>query len=154
MASDAENLTLWFDGLCEPRNPGGVACCGWVVKSGKKLVAKDFREVVRGPNATNNVAEWCALGFALRWLLTYEQRIHALKIHGDSQLVINQLNMQWQCRKPNLKRMRDRCLDLLYEIKPYSWDAEWVPRDRNTEADGLSRQAYIEATGKSCSTRG
>lgn len=22
-------LTLCFDGLCEPRNPGGIACYGW-----------------------------------------------------------------------------------------------------------------------------
>lgn len=145
-------ITIFFDGACEPVNPGGIATAGWYIlgEDGAELV-RGHRVVARGAGATNNVAEWSALGFALRWLLDHRQadaRGAELLIHGDSQLVCNQLTLRWRCNKAHLLRLRDRCRELLKQLALESWRAEWVPRERNERADELSKLAYVEATGR------
>jgi ribonuclease HI len=142
-------LVIHFDGACEPRNPGGIATCGWTIREGDKLLASGSQEVRRGDGATNNLAEYAALGLALRWLLDNQQGGGCiLDIRGDSQLVVYQLMQTWQCNKEHLQKLRARCWALLEEIAPASWTAEWIPREQNTEADALSRDAYVAATGK------
>lgn len=147
----ARKLELFFDGACEPKNPGGIATCGWIVRTEEgERIASGHCEVCRGPKATNNVAEWSALGFALRWLLDNRESVgtFALEIFGDSQLVINQLNDEWACNKEHLQALRARCRELLKLIAPVTWRASWIPRAENDAADALSRQAYVEASGK------
>lgn len=149
-------MTLWFDGACEPKNPGGVATCGWVIRdSNSELLASGKREVARGEGATNNVAEWTALGLGLRWMLDNHQVTSkcVLGIRGDSKLVVEQLNRNWKCNAPHLLKLRDRCLAILEELGPTSWTAKWIPREENEEADLLSQQAYEEATGKAFPVR-
>ena len=52
-------LTIHFDGLCLPRNPGGVATYGFVAKRGAKVVHEEagLAATPYSPEATNNVAE-------------------------------------------------------------------------------------------------
>jgi ribonuclease HI len=141
---------LWFDGACEPTNPGGVATCGWIIKApDDAIVASGKREVGRGPAATNNVAEYHALGLALRYMLDNHETFAgaAIRIHGDSKLVIEQINGTWNCNAPHLQKLRDRCLAILSELGPSAWEATWIPREKNAEADALSQQAYEDATG-------
>lgn len=150
MRSISPVFRLWFDGSCEPKNPGGVATCGWLIRNpAGEVIASGKREVVRGPEATNNVAEYHALGLALRYMLDNHESFAgaALRIHGDSRLVIEQINGKWNCNKPHLQRLRDRCLAILSELGLSSWEASWIPRAENGEADALSQQAYEEATG-------
>ncbi len=56
------DVELWFDGLCQPRNPGGWACYGWQIRSKCETFAEG-KGVVEPPSktSTNNVAEWGAL---------------------------------------------------------------------------------------------
>lgn len=144
-------VTLHFDGACEPRNPGGVATGGWIIqREDRNLVVRGCAEFARGPKATNNFAEWCALGCGLRAML---DRIDdfagcVLKIYGDSQLVINQLNRDWACNKEHLQKLRQRCDAILQELRLPAWIAEWIPREQNEAADALSREAYEKSTGK------
>lgn len=150
-------VQVWFDGACEPRNPGGVATCGWIVEAEGRALEHGCSVVANGgPNATNNFAEWCALGLALRWLVDNppdswgfdEPRAPiTLEILGDSQLVVNQLVGSWKCNKPHLLALRDRCREHLQRVG-LEWSARWIPREENERADALSRQAYIEKTGK------
>jgi ribonuclease HI len=134
--SPQEVHRIYFDGACEPVNPGGVATFGWrLVAPGGRLVASDWGEVCRGPGATNNVAEWHALWRALQFLAEQGWR-GRLQIYGDSQLVLNQLTGRWKCHKEYLWRCRDGCLVLLAGI---DWRATWIPREENGEADALSR---------------
>jgi ribonuclease HI len=129
-----------FDGACGPVNPGGVATYGWrLLGPGDRVLAVDSGEVCRGPGATNNVAEWQALVFALRHLAGQGWK-GTLQIRGDSLLVINQLNGRWRCRKEHLRPYRDECLRLLAGIH---WVAVWVPREENRGADALSRWAAL-----------
>lgn len=140
-------LHLYFDGLCEPRNPGGVACYGWLLLDDDGvLISSGHGEVCRGPQATNNVAEYSALGFGLREMHNLGLR-ERLLVLGDSKLVIEQLAGRWECKAPHLARLRARCLELLDQVA-INWLARWIPRAENERADALSREAYFRATGR------
>jgi len=156
------NITLWFDGACEPRNPGGVASCGWIVEIEGNEIESGCKVVAEGQTATNNLAEWSALGLGLRWILDHQAELPQLPedltgskglpaamltIRGDSQLVVNQLKRNWACNKEHLRRLRDRCLEILAELN-MNWVAEWIPREQNERSDALSRKAYEQRTGK------
>jgi len=55
-------MVLNFDGLCEPRNPGGWSCFGWVLtRDGAALATGHGVAAPPGPDSTNNVAEYAAL---------------------------------------------------------------------------------------------
>ena len=61
-------ITLYFDGLCRPRNPGGVATFGYVIyKDGEKGEKWVWGNWLRC-EMTNNVAEYSALKHALEWI--------------------------------------------------------------------------------------
>jgi len=74
----------WFDGCCQPTNPGPAAI-------GVRLISPDGKIYDGGRaigNRTNNEAEYLALICLLRGARKLGvQRLH---IHGDSQLVIRQ----------------------------------------------------------------
>lgn len=143
------NITIYFDGACEPINPGGTATAGWVIiGDGGEVLTEDSRVVKRGAGATNNVAEYAALGFALRSLAESGTPVETLTIHGDSMLVVNQITGNWKCNKEHLQKLRDRCKELITELNPSSLVVEWIPREQNEQADALSRKAYVDATGK------
>jgi len=132
-------LTLYFDGLCGPVNPGGIACYGWLLLQDGKEIAQGNGVEARGPKATNNMAEWSALLYGLRAAAAL--RPERLEIRGDSLLVINQLTGGWRMNAVHLLPYRNRCLDLL---RGCQWQARWVPREENVAADALSRLADEE----------
>lgn len=144
-----------FDGLCEPRNPGGRLGAGWVIDADGKLFEGCW-QLAPGPKNTNNRAEWYALGFALLAATRLEHlpRPALLVVRGDSQLVINQLEGAWQCRNGHMLDCRKRCLQYIELINPGTWRAEWVPRAQNDRADAMSRRAYRDAAGVSPPERG
>jgi ribonuclease HI len=143
----SHELELCFDGSCWP-NPGGTATWGFVLTG---PVGLDMREsgVVKHPAPTNNVAEWAALWMGLSYIADYPPRTPGLTlvIRGDSQLVLNQLTGRWRCHKPWLAAIRDRCLALLDGLG-LEWSAQWTPREENTEADALTREAWEWHTGE------
>ena len=142
-------LTIQFDGSCEPTNPGGVATAGWLILDGADVIASGSQFIRRGLGATNNLAEWSALGFALRWLVENGQgKADELILQGDSKLVVEQIGGRWKCNVEHLQKLKARCLELLSQIAPVSWKSEWIPREQNSAADALSQQAYVETTGK------
>lgn len=146
-------VLLYFDGAVEPVNPGGTGTFGFIVRD------LPGREPVMGcgvlaPTAapmTNNVAEYAALGKALRWLVDNAkgdfQPTDELVISGDSKLVIEHLNGTWRCNADNLKPLLARCKELLAALG-CRWAAVWMPREKNTAADALTQAAYVGHTGK------
>lgn len=150
--SETADITIYFDGACEPVNPGGIATAGWYIMDAQDNdIAQGHNVIKRGDGATNNVAEWCALGFALRWLLDNHKdncRDKNLLIHGDSKLVCNQLMRTWNCNAPHLQKLMKRCWEILKQLDLKDWTAQWVPREQNQRADELSKLAYFECTGK------
>jgi ribonuclease HI len=88
---------------------------------GSFVIVQDDEQVVHekielGEWITNNEAEYLTLTRALERLLTLvndDKSDTSVTIFGDSQLVVNQVNGDWKIKKPELRELRDRVVDLL-----------------------------------------
>ena len=144
--SDIENIEVYFDGACEPVNPGGIATFGFViykdremVKAEKGLACEPFSSY-----ASNNVAEYTAMIKALEFMVKNGlcgESVH-VTVKGDSQLTIRQMNGIYAVRAPRIIPLFKRAKELTKKIKHIRFI--WVPREQNTVADDLSHQAYTE----------
>lgn len=124
-------LCLFFDGSCFPT--GSAAYGAFVVKDGSAVLHQHrFLETEDG---TNNIAEWAGLVAGLRYV-RQNYSTHSLHIFGDSQLVIYQLTGKYACKKEHLMPYLREARQLLDGA---DWQAEWLRRDKNTEADALSK---------------
>jgi ribonuclease HI len=146
--NSSNEIQVYFDGLCQPYNPGGIACYAFAIltKKGHEqkqqyyskygLAAEPFSD-----SATNNVAEYTGIIKALEWLLekNYNQKII---IKGDSQLVINQIKGKYKVRAVKMIPLYQKVKSLLSKFTDIK--IEWIPRDKNKEADELSNKAYQE----------
>ena len=139
-------IVVFIDGLCEPRNPGGIAAYGFVVyKNGEKL--KEGRGVAaEGPCASNNLAEYAALVAALEFLTEAGLIEDAVEVRSDSRLLVNQMSGKWRVRSGLYLPMYRRAAELAARFPRISF--VWIPREENVEADSLSRLAYEEYTAK------
>lgn len=144
MGTTETSIIVQCDGLCEPNNPGGYGCYGWVAydPSGKAL-AKDSGCVGNGPSMTNNVAEYHAIIRALGWCYK-NGHLEGVEVQSDSQLVINQINGLYSCNADKLVLLLQRVRRAQEYVKA---TYTWIPREQNVEADELSRYAYKQTTG-------
>jgi ribonuclease HI len=135
------SVTLYFDGLCEPKNPGGIATYGFVIfKSGKKIMeGHGLACKPWSPEATNNVAEYRGLLEGLKWLAA-NGFVEEVEVRGDSQLVIKQMTGKYKVRAERIKPIYDEAkkISLIFKNLQFTW----IPRQMNEAADLLSRQAY------------
>lgn len=147
--TDYGELQVFFDGACEPRNPGGWSTYGWCVldNGAVELVSGYGLAMEQGHRlSTNNFAEYTALGMVLRWL--FDSGWHGkLAIFGDSALVVNQVSCRWQCNQSHLRQLRDRVQELLRDLGE-AFRITWIPREQNERCDRLSHRAYEVATGQ------
>lgn len=138
----AVRVTVYYDGLCEPYNPRGVATYGFVVfRNGEKIgegkglaAAKPWTD-----EASNNVAEYSAMINAFKWLLEHGYEGAEVLVKGDSQLSIRQMQGLYNVRAPRiipLYREAKRLASRFSKVK-----FQWIPRDENREADMLSQLA-------------
>ena len=131
-------ITVYFDGLCSPRNPGGVAAYGYLVYRDGEPIWRGFGGVGEGRGMTNNVAEYEGLMAAAQWLVD-EGIEDKIVIKGDSELVIKQMKGQYKVSSATSKKYVPEIKRLL-QGKDVSFS--WVPREENEEADRLSRMGY------------
>jgi len=133
-------IEVWIDGLCEPVMPKHerTACLGYVIKRDSKVVEEGSEVVGVGEDMTNNVAEYAALIRAL-------ERIKDLVLEGqvivrsDSRLIVNQMRGDWRVRAPLIVPLYRQAVAL---ADGRNIVFEWVPREKNTEADHLTHKAY------------
>jgi ribonuclease HI len=136
---------IYCDSSIRPYNPKGVLTWAFIVKHKKKIIHKDTSIIGWGKDHhTNNLGEMTAVLAAMHWLISVpeEDRIPAI-VHSDSQLIINQCSGSYSCREPRLKKL----LDMIFEAKSRYGKSviyKWIPRDKNQEADELSRSLYTE----------
>jgi len=134
-------IEAWFDGACEPVNPGGYAGAGALMKIDGEIVWTFAKIVGSGPTMSNNVAEYAACNEVLSRVATVDG---IAQIFGDSKLVVMQLLGHWKVRgglylpyyqqaRESFSRVRDRV------------SLEWIPREENSEADELSKLALKSA---------
>lgn len=134
-------LFLYCDGAIVPKNPGGHAVGGWVLKRESIVIGKGARSYGHAPDVTNNVAEYGAVITGLEQLIGRGYVTEKVTIRSDSQLVIRQLNNVYACRHDGLRKMRDHVWALLEHFE-HEIPFEWIPREANTEADAASRLLY------------
>lgn len=140
--SRREQISIYFDGLTEPRNPGGYGTYGFVVKADGRTVRRGRGFIGKGPEITNNRCEYIALLKALEYVK--ENFPHAaVKCYGDSLLVINQMKGIWNVKNKALMELWLRASDIASSLPHVEF--EWIPREENEEADALSREAYYDA---------
>jgi len=138
-------IEVYFDGLCQPVNPGGIACYAFVVKSNGKIIHSDYG-VAGEPfskDSTNNVAEYTALAKALEWLVASNLVSDKVVINSDSQLVVNQLEGNYKVKAKRIIPVYRQVL--LLKRKFSDVEISWVPREKNREADRLTNIAYNKA---------
>lgn len=125
-------LILHFDGSCFPT--GSAAHGAFILKDGDVVLHE--HSFLENPEGTNNIAEWAGLVAGLRHARTNHPE-RGLHIFGDSQLVIRQLTGQYACKKEHLLPYLQEARQLLDGV---DWVAEWVRRDKNSDADRLSKK--------------
>jgi ribonuclease HI len=135
-------IEVYFDGLCQPVNPGGIACYAFVVKQGGKTIHSEYG-VAGEPfsqDSTNNVAEYTALAKALEWLAANNLASEKVAVKSDSQLVVNQLQGNYKIKAKRIVPLFRQVA--LLKSKFSDLEISWVPREQNKEADRLTNIAY------------
>jgi ribonuclease HI len=132
----------WFDGSAHP-NPGrigiGALLCG---PAGERIEISR-----RAGHGNSGEAEYLALAALLEAAL--HNGASGLAIYGDSQVVINDVNLGAQAvaagrGAKGLEAHRARTVELMVALGQVS--LRWVPRHRNGDADRLSQQAIDRST--------
>jgi ribonuclease HI len=136
-----KTIQVYFDGLCQPCNPGGTACFAFIVKNEQgNTIYNEYG--LAAHNSTNNVAEYTAIIKALEWLITNNYQNESIVIKGDSQLVIQQIKRNFKVKAHNIIPLYLDAISLISKFKHIQF--ELIPREQNKEADRLSNMAYQE----------
>jgi ribonuclease HI len=114
-------------------NPG-PAGVGAVFSDEDGQILAEFNDYIG--EATNNVAEYRALIFALEKAKDF--KTSEIECRLDSELVVKQLNGQYKVKDPNLKELFNIVQGLIF-FKPISF--LHVRRELNKKADKLVNQA-------------
>lgn len=133
-----KRVVCFFDGCCEPKNPGGAMGTGSIVKVDGDIVFSKSSFYSAVPTNTNNISEYIAFGLVLKYILDNNLDGDDVTIMGDSQLVVNQMGGSWSIKEGAYKKYAFRCKELLklFKKKPTIF---WIKRDQNEEADQLSK---------------
>lgn len=146
-------IKVYFDGACEPVNPGGIAAYGLVILNNDKelvRVSKVFKpQKGKEKETSNNVAEYSGFLDALNWLLLGGYQNEKIRVFGDSKLVICQMfgdpelgGRKWKMRGGFYKPVALKAQKVLEKFKDIK--GQWLPREENNLADELSKAELIK----------
>lgn len=137
---------LFFDGACEPTNPGGIASFGFVLRVNGKDIASGKGVVGNGPGFTNNVAEYEGLIKGLQVVEEHCKRNEQVQVRGDSQLAIRQMTGEYQVQSPRIIPLYNRAKKIRNRLRHQGIKVSlmWIPREENWRADALSHDAFEE----------
>ena len=136
-------LIGYFDGACEPRNPGGTMGLGMVLTENGEVIWRESGMVPAAKANSNNVAEYMALILLLDHCITLGMTEREIEVRGDSQLVIKQMSGLWKIRDTGglYVPMGRKALALRPKFSALRF--RWIPREHNTLADELSKQRLM-----------
>lgn len=130
-------IEIWFDGICEPVNPGGYGAYGiYIVRDGKDLI-KEGIFVGKGKAMSNNVAEYSGFFHALNFLKDRGLEEEEIIIKGDSKLVIEQMSGNWRIKQGLYVELARKVVFQLRGFKKLRLC--WIPREENGLCDSLAR---------------
>lgn len=149
MNKSVRRLLGYFDGACEPVNPGGTASFGAVLfachSAERTVLRQESGIAAQGKGASNNVAEYAAVARLLQWVLDDADSC-PVDLCGDSKLVVYQLNRAWRVRGglyvPYYLQAQ-QLFDSVQALRPLTLG--WIPREQNALADQLSKQVLIDS---------
>lgn len=128
----------YFDGGCGPDSPGGHGTFGAIVRDlDDNVLHSEAGYIGYGSEMTCNVAEYAGVISVMKFLL--ERNLQKVVIHGDSDLVVKQMSGKWKAKKGLYLPYYMEAVKLRYQLPHVRF--RWIPRELNTEADGLCRQA-------------
>lgn len=134
-------LEAWFDGCCEPKNPGGHAAYGAVLCRDGVKIWEEAGYCGFGKKMSNNVAEYSGI-LAIFHRLHYETE-HCL-IRGDSKLVMYHLSpdpsigRKWKMNGGLYLPYYQMAMPLFQSMQ-HRVALKWIPRDKNSICDVLSK---------------
>jgi ribonuclease HI len=133
-------IEVYTDGRAEP-NPG-LGTYGYVVyEKGKRAHAE---KGVAGQVVTNNYAEYFCLVKALQHLA--KRSDDEITIFSDSMLLVNQMKGDWKFKGGAYGERYLEAKELAEGFPKLRF--EWIPRERNSEADELTNIAFAQAKGR------
>lgn len=139
LPEDAWGLEVWTDGSCHGNpGPGGI---GLDIKATTNVMFTEDCATISEPltgEVTNNEAEYIAVKTAVT-IANEIDAIHTLSVMCDSQLVVKQLNQEWDCNNDALREHYDEITAMIGEFKEFS--INHVPREQNETADELANTA-------------
>ena len=133
-------IEAWFDGACEPNNPGGHTSCASLLMVDGQVVHKSGRYIGYGPLMSNNVAEYCGFIDAILEVRLLPGRAI---VRGDSKLVINQLLGVWAAKAGLYLPYYQQAAELFASERDRVALA-WIPREENELCDALSKAVLTE----------
>jgi len=153
--SNGHLIEAWFDGVCEPVNPGGHAAWGIRVCVDGKESHTAGGYCGAGEGMSNNVAEYSGVIAAMKWV-RQAGLAGILTIRGDSKLVIQQLNRAWKAKEGHYVGAQfvrhlyfpfyQEAAAILDELKHTLGGVElvWIPRDENAACDYYSKKVLLD----------
>ena len=126
------DLEIFIDGACKG-NPGEAAIGLVIYKEGKTV--KEVSKIIG--EATNNVAEYTALIYALQEALILNVR--RIKVSTDSELLFKQVTGQYNVKSGLLQTLFDQVQHLAEGFEHV--ELKHIPREQNKEADQLASKA-------------
>ncbi|MFA5287227.1 MAG: ribonuclease HI family protein [Candidatus Omnitrophota bacterium] len=127
-----KELEIYIDGASKG-NPGPSGIGAIIYQSG--IVVKNISSFIG--NATNNIAEYTALIYALQEASVL--KAESLNIKTDSQLLARQLNKVYKVKNANISGLYEQAVLLLSSFKKVS--IQNIPREENQGADRLATEA-------------
>lgn len=158
-----EVITVCFLGQCLPRNPGGIACYGYIIRNKEGHLLHESCGLATEPNSpssTNGVATYTALIRALEWLIKNGYSNDIIKVYGNSKLVISQINEGEvgaisSTNKNNISKNTLPLYAKVMKLKPKFYYISFELNNDNDnrhiddkEVEELSVLAYVEAKTK------
>lgn len=143
-------IEAWFDGCCEPVNPGGIASFGAVIfVNGERIWECSqifYPKKGKEKETSNNVAEYLGFTAILEKLIEMGFQREKIMIFGDSNLVIQQMFGSWKIKKGFYVPLAKEAKRI---VKKFSnLHGRWIPREENSLADELSKAELIKANVK------
>lgn len=134
----------YFDGACEPKNPGGNIGTGSIIfdRETQEEIFRNSGYFPAHPQNSNNMAEYMALKDILYHIIENMEAEDEIAVFGDSNLVIKQMSGAWRIKKGAYIKDAYECLGLVQRIrrKAIRISFEWIPREQNEIADQLSKE--------------
>ena len=138
-------IIAYFDGACEPINPGGTMGFGAVVTENDQITWSASGMIPpNGPGTTsNNLAEYTGLLALLDYFIEAGLADANIEVRGDSKLVIEQMAGRWKIGDGIYAP--SACKARAIAARFTNLRFQWVPRDQNHLADELSKSELIKA---------